>query len=198
MGDEDGGDAGLALDAPQLLPGLEPEPGIQVGKRLVQQQHPGHFYESPGDGHPLLLPAGHLAGLPVQERVNLDKLCRLRRPADHLLFAGPVLALQVFQGEQDVLQHGHVGIQGVVLEHQPHAPVFRGQMGHVLAPKENLPGGGGLQAANHVKRGAFAAPGGAQKPHQLAIRNFIGKVGNGDDLAALLFVPIGKFLGQVL
>ena len=58
MGDEYGGDFGFLLYALELLPGLEAEPGVKVGKRLVEEQHPWHFNKGPGDGDSLLLSAG--------------------------------------------------------------------------------------------------------------------------------------------
>ena len=198
MGDEDGGDTGLPLDSANLLPGLQAQPGVQVGQGLIQQQHRGHLHQRPGDGHPLLLTAGHLTGLPVQKRIDLHQLGGFCGPANHLRLAGPVLALQVFQREENVLQNRHMGVQGIVLEHQTHPAVLRGELGHVLVPKENLSFRGGLEAADHVERRALAAARGAKQAHQLAIGNLIGKVVHGDNLAALLFVPVGKSLGQVL
>ena len=93
MGDEHGGDAGLPLDAADLLAGLEAQPGVQVGQRLVQQQHPGHLHHGAGDGHALLLTAGHLAGLAVHKPFDLHQLRRLLNAALHLLLGGTVIAL---------------------------------------------------------------------------------------------------------
>ena len=57
MGDEYGGDFGFLLYALELLPGLEAEPRVKVGKRLVEEQHPRHLNEGTGDGDALLLSA---------------------------------------------------------------------------------------------------------------------------------------------
>ena len=95
------------------------------------------------------------------------------------------------------MQHRQVGIQGVVLEHQAHPPLFRGQRGDVLLPKENFTGGGLLQPGDHVKGGAFAAARGAQQTHQLAVGDFKGEMVNGNGVRPALF-PAGENLGQIL
>ena len=197
MGDEDGGDAGAALDAADLLPGLQAEPGVQVGKGLVQQQHPGHFHQGAGDGHPLLLAAGHLAGLAIHQLLDLYKPCCLLHPLFHLLLGQLVLPLEVLQGEEDVLPHGHVRIKSVVLEHQADAAVLRRQVGHVLVTEEDLAAGGLFQAADQVQRGALAAAGGAQQADQLPIGDLKGEVVDGGHIGHL-FVVIGENLGQIL
>ena len=197
MGDEHGGDAGLLLDAADLLPGLEPQPGIQVGKGLVQQQHPGHFHQGPGNGHPLLLTAGELTGLALHQSVDLHQLCRIQNPASHFLLAEFLLAFQIFQREADVLLHRQVGVQGVVLEHQTHPPLLRRQVGHVLVAEENLPGGGLLQAGDHIKGGAFAAARGPQQADELAVGNLKIEFVDRYRVRRALF-PAGENFRQVL
>ena len=196
MGDKDGGDAGLLLDPADLLPGLEPQTGVQIGKGLVQQQDTGHLHQRPGDGHPLLLTAGKLAGLPIQKAVDLYQGGGFFRLFQHDLPGQLFGALQVFQGEQDVLQHGQMGVQGVILKYQSHAPVFRGQVGHIVVTEKDPAGGGLLQAADHVQGGALAAARGAQQADELSVGDLKGKVVDGNYLAALL-PPGGEDLGQV-
>ena len=150
MGDEHGGDPGGALNPANLLPGLQPESGVQIAQRLVQQENLRHFHQSPGNGHPLLLAAGKLAGLALQQALDLHQLRRLQSLFVHLLLGKFVLPLPVFQGEPDVLQHRQMGIQGIVLEHQPHPPVLRRQIRHVVLAEENLPGSRLLQSAEKV------------------------------------------------
>ena len=176
VGDEDGGDLGFPLDPADLLPGLEPEPGIQIGKGLVQQQNAGHFDKSPGNGHPLLLTAGELAGLSVLESVDLHQPGGFQGPALHFLLAEPVLSLPVFQGKDDVLQHSHMGIQSIVLKDQPNSPVLCGKLGHVLVSEEDLAAGRRLEPADHVKGRALPAARGAQKTDELPIRDLQGEV----------------------
>ena len=197
MGYKNGGDPRLLLDPANLLPGLEPQPGIQIGKGLVQQQDLRHLHKRPGNGHPLLLTAGKLVGLPGQERVDLHQSGSLQHPLPHLFLGQSVRALPVFQREADVLLHRQVGVQGIVLEHKAHAPVLRRQVGHIVLPKEDSAGGRLFQAAEHIQRGAFAAAGGPQQTDQLPIGDSKGKVADRHNLLPLP-VPGGENFGQML
>ena len=60
MGDEDDGDAELALDAEDQLTHPVAQVGVKVGERLVQQQHLGFNDQGPGQRDTLLLTAGEL------------------------------------------------------------------------------------------------------------------------------------------
>ena len=196
MSDEHGGDARFFLNAANLLPGLQTQPRVQIGQRLVQKQHARHFHQRAGDSHALLLAAGQLAGLAVQQFLDLHQPSRLPGPVQHLLLGQLIRAGQVLQREKDVLQNRHVGIQGVILEHQPDAALFSGKLGHIVLTEENFAGGRLLQPADHIQRGAFAAAGGPQQTDQLAVGNFKIEVVDGDHLFAGFFVAAGKDFRQ--
>ena len=198
MGDENGGHVGLPLDTADLLPCLEAQPCVQIGQRLIQQQHPGTLHQRAGDGHALLLAAGQLTGLAVHQPFQLHQLCRLQRPLRHLHLCQLIRAPQVFQREHDVLPYRQVGVQRVVLEHQPHAAILRRQMGHIVLAEEDLSLRRLQQAADQVQRRAFAAAGGAQQTDELPIGDLKGEVMDGDDVAARFFVAVGESLGQML
>jgi len=55
MGDEDKGDAGLALQGLQLRPHPLPQLCVQRRQRLVQEQDLRPWRQGTGKGHPLLL-----------------------------------------------------------------------------------------------------------------------------------------------
>ena len=74
-------------------------------------------------------------------------------------------------------------IERVILEHQPHAAAFGGQRGHVVLAEKHLAGGGLFQPADHVQRGALAAAGRAEQPHQLSVRKFIIKIADRHNVA---------------
>ena len=198
VGHKDGGDARFRLNAADFLAGLQAQARVQVGQRLVQQQHAGHFHQRAGDGHALLLAAGQLVGLAVHEGFNLYQLRGVLGAVEHGFFGHFVLAFEVLQREEDVLLDGHVGIERIVLKHQANAAVFRGQLGHIVVPEKDSAAGGLLQAANHVQRGAFPASGGAEQANELAVRDGEGKVADRHDRLVGLFVPAGENLGQVL
>ncbi|MNR66464.1 hypothetical protein D3C85_1899680 [compost metagenome] len=58
MGDEDGGDAGLALEFGDGLAHLDPQLGIQVRQRFVHQQHLRLNDQRAGKRHALPLATG--------------------------------------------------------------------------------------------------------------------------------------------
>ena len=196
--DEHRGDARLALDAADLLAGLQAQAGVEVGQRLVQQQHAGHLDQRAGDGDALLLPARQLAGLAVEQLADLHEVCGLPGAAQHLVLGGALLAAQVLQRKEYVLQHRQVRIERVVLEHQPHAALLGGQGGDVVLAKVDLAGGGLEQAAQQVERGGLAAARRPEQAHELAVGYLKGEVVHRDDLLLRIFAPAGEFLGQIL
>ena len=57
VGDIDGGDAELLLQLAHLLADMAAKLGVEVGKRLVEQQHFGLEHHGTGHGDALLLAA---------------------------------------------------------------------------------------------------------------------------------------------
>jgi len=64
VGHEYRGDAELALQREQFTPHVHPQLRVEVGKRLVEQQHLGLDGDRARHRHPLLLAAGELSGSP--------------------------------------------------------------------------------------------------------------------------------------
>ena len=62
VGDEDQREPALAPQGVEQGDDLVPGVLVQVPGRLVGEQHPGLLDQGAGDRHPLLLPAGQLAG----------------------------------------------------------------------------------------------------------------------------------------
>src|SRR5207244_5663179 len=74
VGDEDGGDAELALDAADGVAQLDADLGVEGAKGLVEQQHLRVTGEGTGERHPLLLAARELAGLATAVAGEADEL----------------------------------------------------------------------------------------------------------------------------
>ena len=166
VGDENGRDLGFLLDSANLAAHFHAKPGVQVAQRLVQEQHIRLFHQRPGDGHPLLLSAGELTGLPVQHGLDLHQLGNLLRrsiPRRTAEFLACSRVLHVGQGEGNVLPDRHVRVQGVVLEHQAHVPLFGHQGGHIPVPEPDLTIGDAFQTRQHIQRGGLAASAGAEE-----------------------------------
>jgi hypothetical protein len=113
VGHVDEGDSDLVLDPLQLHLHLLAEFQVERPERLVEQQHHGAVDDRPGQRDALSLAPRQFARLSRLETREADHLKRLHAAAGalragHLADPHPVL---------DVLGHGHVREQGVVLEH---------------------------------------------------------------------------------
>ncbi len=164
MGDVDGGDVEPTLQLFDLEAHLLPQLGIQVGERLVQQQNLGTIDQSPGQSHPLLLPAGELARVVLLVLLHADELQSLH---DHLVPLGLGL-FSDHQGKLHVLEDSHVGEEGKVLENHAQLPLVGGHIGHVLSVNEDLPLVGREVAGDAAQGGGLAAARRPQQGHQLA------------------------------
>ena len=100
--------------------------------------------------------------------------------------------LDIGQAEGDILIHGHIGPQGVVLEQEAHlALVGRNVDAHItvenhLVADGDFSAGGGLQAGDHPQRGGFAAAGWAQQGDESVVFNGQVQVLDGIEFAPTL------------
>ena len=60
------------MQALDLDPQLVPELGVEVGERLVEEEHGGVADQGPADRHPLALPARELVRAAVEQVVDLQ------------------------------------------------------------------------------------------------------------------------------
>ena len=72
VGDVDGGDADLALQALELAAHLVAQLGVEIGQRLVEQKQPRLVHDRARERHPLLLAAGKPRRGPLLEAVEID------------------------------------------------------------------------------------------------------------------------------
>ena len=162
MGDEDGSDPGLKLDAADLFAHLNAQAGIQVAERLIQEQQIRLFDQRTGDRHTLLLAAGKLARFAVKEVVHMDQFRHFK--SSFLPFIlGYILDLQ---RESNVLHHGHMRIKGIVLEDETDTAVSRFHIGHIAVIKPDLTARDRNNARKHIQNGGLTASGRAQKAGQ--------------------------------
>ena len=76
VGDVDGGRADLLLEALDLAAGLHAQLRVEVGERLVHQEHLRVADQRAAERHALLLAAGELARAAVEQRAELERLGR--------------------------------------------------------------------------------------------------------------------------
>src|SRR5699024_6758774 len=73
------------------------------------------------------------------------------------------------QREGDVLIHGQVRVERVVLEHHRQVPVSRCQVVDHLAVDAQLTVGDVLQSDDHAQQGRLPTPGGTDQDHELTV-----------------------------
>ncbi len=148
MGDVDHRDAEVLLD----LLDLEPHALPSLASRLERARQGAAAWvppPGPAQGHPLLLAAGKLAGdaLGVLAQVHASRI--------QSTFCLMVAFVQLFdlQGIGHVVKDGHVGPDGVGLEHHADVPLLRGTKvffgTHHPAVDADLAGGGLSKAGDH-------------------------------------------------
>ncbi len=156
-------------DADPLLQRLEldlqrpAELGVQRAERLVEQQHGRVEHQRPGQGHPLLLPAGQLAGPALGERAEMDQVDGLPHPGLQLLLG----QLPVTQAEGHIVEHGEKREQRVALEHRVDVPLVGRNHRHVDVVEQYPAGRRLLEPGDQPQRGRLAAARGTEQREEL-------------------------------
>ena len=182
VGDEDERDPDLPLDPLELdLHGLA-QLEVEGGQRLVQQQRAGQVDQRPGQGDTLLLAAGELRRTAGRELGQAHDVEHLHCPPPDLGgfdLLGP-------QAEGDVVEHRHVGEEGVLLEHRVDVALVRRDVGHVDAFEHDTPARRPLEAGDHLQQRGLAAPRRSEQGEELTAPD--GEVGpvDGHERAELL------------
>ena len=192
VGDVDEGGIDLLTQLDDLGAHLVAELGVQVGQRLVHEEHLGLTHDSTADGNTLALAAGQSLGLPVEVLGDIQDLGGFLDLAVDLVL-GHLLELQ---GEGHVLIDRHVGIQGVGLEDHGDVAVLGGHIVHDLAVDEELALADLFQAGHHAQGGGLAAAGGTNQNDELLIGDVQVELLDGDD-AAVGDLKIGLLLGSI-
>jgi hypothetical protein len=123
------GGADLALDLAQLELHLLAQLGVQVGERLVEQQHRRLDHQRAGERHALPLAAREFARVARGVRLQVHQRQRLL----HALGALGLGHLAHLQAEAHVVGHRHVRKERIALEHDAQPARVGLGMGDVLA-----------------------------------------------------------------
>ena len=164
MGDHDHRRVDLLLQLRELDARAQPEGRVEVGKRLVEQEQLGLLDQGAPDGHALALAAGQLAGLALEQLVDLE---HARGIADAALDVGGGNA-RVAEPERHVLADAHVRIERVMLEDHGDAALAGRQRVDALAFEPDLAGVGGFQAGDDAQQGRLAGSGRTEESDELA------------------------------
>src|SRR6266567_3376424 len=169
------GDGDALAQALELDAHVGPELGIEVGQRLVEQKHLRMAHDAAPERHPLLLPAGELARLALEQIADAENLRGAGDLlADHFLAGAPVA-----QAEREIVVDRHVLIERVVLEHHGDVAVLRRQpVHHALADadgaRRDL-----LEAGDEPQRRRLAATRGTDQHHEFLVLDLEIEVDHG-------------------
>ena len=167
MGDEEGGERQAALQGAQLDAQPVAQLGVEIGERLVQQQHLRFGHQRAGQRHALLLPAGELARIAPGEALELHQ----REGVSHLALNLLPIEATHDQPEGHIAGHRHMREQGIALEDHRRAPAMGGEVLHLLALEPHPPPVRLGQARDDAQQGRFAAAGGAEEGQELPGRH---------------------------
>ena len=159
MGDINGGDARLLLNAANFRAHTHPELGIQIGQRLIKQQHARFQHQRPCQSDTLLLTAGELVGHAGFHALQSHQLENI----GHLFLDGSLVQFPQLQAVCHVVIDIVVGQQGIALEHHGGIPLVGGQGIDGFAAQVDFALVRAFKAGNHPQRGGLAAAGGTQQ-----------------------------------
>jgi len=159
VGHVDGGGADFLVHFLDFDPHLDPELGVEIGQRLVEQKNLGIAHDGAAHRDPLALAARQLLRLAVDQFDDVEHARGLLDPGLDLGFR---IVFQA-QPERHVFGHRHVRVKRVILEHHGNVAVLRRHVVDDVAADHDVAVGDILQPGNHSQRGRFSA---ARRSHQ--------------------------------
>ncbi len=164
MGHEHGSDADPANDVADLAPRPFAECRVEVGQRLVEQEHARLGGQRPRQRDPLLLPAGELPDAAQAVPLEIHQGERPVHPAVEVGSTHP----ERLEPKRHVGADVEVREERVVLEHHPEAPGHRRDAGHIVTLDQDPTLIRRLEPGEQPERGRLAAAAGPQQCQQLA------------------------------
>ena len=134
MRNKNGRYAGTLLNAANLLAHFKTQTGIEVRKRLIQEQQARILDQRAGNCNTLLLSTGKLGRLTVHQHIDMNQLRNFISTLD-------TLCLRHFlclQRETNIAHDRHMRIQRIILENQTDTALFRRHRRNILIVKENF------------------------------------------------------------
>ena len=153
------------MQAGDLDPGRDAQRRIEVGQRLVKQEHVGLAHDRAADRHALPLAAREVA------RVAAEQLLE----AQHSRCLGdPPVALRLgdageLEAEGHVLAHVHMRVEGIGLEHHRDFPLGGRERIDEFAADENVPRGRRVEPGDHPQKRGLAATRGADQNDKFSV-----------------------------
>ena len=163
VGDEDEGDAALALNALEFQLHLAAELEVERAQRLIQQQHIRLVNQRARNRHTLLLAAGEAGNAALFKACQTDQ----RQHAADLLGGLLLILLAQIRAEGDVLRHIQMRKERIALKHGVDRALIRRQADDVLPLIEDFAAGRLFKTADAAQQRRFAAAGRAEQRHKL-------------------------------
>ena len=163
--DVDGSCVHLADQFFQLGAELESQQRIQIGKRLVHQQHRRLHDNCACHRHPLALTPGELRGIAQEVRLQLQQSCRALDSAANFL-GRPFLHAKA---KGDVFEHGQVWEDRVALKHHRDSPLARRKLRDVPIADDDPPGIRVFETSKHAQQRGLAAATRPEQDHELSV-----------------------------
>ena len=170
------------MEAGDLGSRLDAEFGIEVGQRLVHEEHGRLADDRPTEGDALSLATGQFLGLAVEELLEVEDA---RGVVDPLLDLG-VGDLAQLQAERQVVADGHVGVERVALEDHRDVAIFRRDVVDDAIADPERAVADLLETGDHPEAGRLAAPGRSDQDHELAVPDLEVEVVDGDNVTVFL------------
>ena len=171
-----------------LFPHFQPEAGIEIRQRLVEQHHVRFHHQRPRQGDSLLLAARQLVGRPVTQALHLNHFQSTLDPP------GPLVGRDLAHHEAvfDVLPDRHVRPEGVVLEHHPRIPLVGRHQRHISLIEQNPPPLGLIEPGNEAEQCRLAASRRAKKKEELTPLDVQTHPLDGNDVVEALRDPFKR------
>ena len=148
----------------------DPELGVQVGQRFVEQEDLGIAHDSAAHGDALALAAGERGGLAQKILRQVQHRGRGAHPLLDQLLVRPAHA----QRKRHVFRHRHMGIEGIALENHGDVTGLRRQVRDITPIDEDAPGACRFQSRQQAQHGGFPAARRADQGQEFSVAD--GKV----------------------
>ena len=170
------------MEARDLGAGLDAQLGVEVGQRLVHEEHGGLADDRPAEGDALALAAGELLGLAVEQLLELEDPGRLVDPLLDVRLGD----LAQLEAEREVVADRHVRVERVALEHHRDVAVLRRDVVDDLVADAELALADLLEPGDHPQARRLPAARGADEHHELAVTDLEVEVRYGGHVAVSL------------
>ena len=186
MGNVDEGGLQALMQLGDFGTHLHAQLSVQVGQRFVEQEDLRLTDDSTAKSNTLTLAAGQSLRLTVQQVVNAQNAGSFFHAALDFVLGG----LAQLQAERHVVEHGHVRIQRVVLEHHRDIAILRSNVVNQLVADIQFAVGDFFQASNHAQGGGLAAAGRADQNDKFLVLDVEVEVADSRHAAGVHLVDV--------